>query len=82
MQNVDIMQLSGIAIYAVYSMCIYGIGIAGIVLLLINRPKLKAAEGEIIIERGNWFKTAILNPGMGLYCLAMLLVMLAQALVM
>lgn len=82
LQNVDLMEVSGMAVYAVYSMFIYGIGITGLVLLLINRSKMKAEEGEIVIEKGNWFKTVILNPGMILYCGAMLVVMIVQAFVM
>lgn len=79
LQNVDMTQITGMMIYAVYALCIYGIGIAGIVLLLVNLSKMKTAQGEIAIEKGSWFKTVILNPGMILYCVVMLAVMLAQA---
>lgn len=82
LQNVKMTELSGMAIYAVYSMFVYGIGIAGVVLLLVNRSKMKAEDGEIVIEKENWFKTVILNPGMILYCAVMLIVMIVQAFVM
>ncbi len=79
LQNVDMAQMPGMIIYAVYAMCIYSIGMAGMVLLLVNRSKMKTEQGEVVIEKGNWFKTAILNPGMLLYCVAMLAVMVVQA---
>lgn len=79
LQNVNLTDLSGMLIYAVYAMCIYGIAITGIVLLFVFRPRMKTAEGEIAIEKGKWFKTAILNPGMILYCAVMVIVMIVQA---
>lgn len=82
LQNVDPTQMTGMAIYGIYSMCIYGIGIAGIVLFFINWSRMKAEQGQSVIEKGNWFKTAILNPGMLLYCVAMIGVMIVQAFVM
>ncbi len=82
LQNVDPAQMAGMAIYGVYSMCVYGIGITGIVLLFINWSKLKTVEGRIVIEKGSWLKTAILNPGMLLYCAVMMAVMIVQAFVM
>lgn len=82
LQNVDPTQMTGMAIYGVYSMCIYVIGIVGIVLFFINWSKMKAGQEQSVIEKGNWFKTAILNPGMLLYCVAMIGVMIVQAFVM
>ena len=82
LQNVTLTELSGILIYAVYAMCIYGIAIAGIVLLFVFRSRMKTAEGEIVIEKGKWFRTAILNPGMILYCAVMFVVMVVQAFAM
>lgn len=82
LQNVDMISLPGMMIYAAYSMCVYAIGITGVVLFFINRSKMKAPEGNDVIGKGNWFKTVILNPGMALYCIAMLAVMLVQAFMM
>lgn len=79
LQKVDMTQITGMMIYAVYALCIYGVAIAGIVLLLVNHSKMKTAQGEITIEKGSWFKTVILNPGMILYCMAMIIVILVQA---
>lgn len=72
LQNVDMLNsMSGMIISALYSMCIYAIGITGIVLFFMNRSRMKAPEGDDVIGKGNWFKTAVLNPGMVLYCVVM-----------
>lgn len=82
LQNVDMMSLQGMMIGGVYSICVYAVGISGVVLFFINRQKMKAPAGNDVIGKGNLFKTAILNPGMALYCIAMLAVMIVQAFVM
>lgn len=66
-------------ISAVYSLCIFAIAIAGIILLIIKRHELILEPGEIVLEKGQRFKTLILNPGMILYCLVLFAIMLAQA---
>ncbi|MCM1268013.1 MAG: CPBP family intramembrane metalloprotease [Bacteroidales bacterium] len=68
-----------LVISAVYSLCIYGIAIAGIVLLIMKRHELSLDPGEITIEKGQRFKTVILNVGMLLFCLVLLAIMIAQA---
>ena len=82
LQNVDMTQMTGMAIFGIYSICVYGIGIAGIVLFFISWSRMKAVQGQSVIEKGNWFRTAIMNPGMLLYCVAMIGVMIIQAFVM
>lgn len=67
------------AISAIYSFCVFGMAIAGIVLLVVKRHSLTFAPGEIVIEKGQRFRTMILNAGMLLYCLVLLAIMLAQA---
>ena len=64
-----------------YSLCVLGMGIAGIVLFFVNRRKMTLKPGEIVIEKGQRFRTVILNAGMLLFCLVLLGVMLAQAFV-
>lgn len=66
-------------IMAVYSLCIYGIAIAGIVLLIVKRRKLTLNPGEIVIEKGQRFNTVILNVGMLLFCIVLFAIMIAQA---
>lgn len=66
-------------IMSVYSLCIYGMAIAGIILLIVKRHKLTLNPGEIVIEKGQRFKTVILNVGMILNCLVLFAIMVAQA---
>ncbi len=81
LQNVNMLELSGMVIYALYAMCVYGIGIAGIVFVCLNYTKMRMSLGEGAIAKGNWFRTVILNPGMLLNCVVMLIVMIVQAFV-
>lgn len=68
-----------LVISAVYSLCIYAIGISGIVLLIVKRRRFTLEPGEIVLEKGQRFKTMILNPGMILFCLVLFAFMIAQA---
>lgn len=77
--TLDPTKPSSIVISAVYSLCVFAMGIAGIVLLIIKHRSLTLKPGTIVIEKGHRFRTVILNTGMILYCLALLAVMLAQA---
>lgn len=81
LQNVDLEQItvSGMIISALYMLCIFGIVIAGAVLLLANLSKLKADAGEISVARGSRFDVAIVNVGMALYCMVFMVMMLLQA---
>lgn len=63
----------------VFSLCVYAMTIGGIVLLIVKRRAFVLKPGEIVIEKGQRFKTVILNVGMALFCLAMLAIILAQA---
>lgn len=62
-----------------YSLCICGIVIAGIVLLIVKRRKMTLNPGEIVIEKGQRFKTVILNVGMLLFCIVLFAIMIVQA---
>lgn len=62
-----------------YSLCIYAMAIAGIVLLIVKRRKLTVNPGKIVIEKGQRFKTVILNAGMLLFCIILFAIMIAQA---
>lgn len=79
MTSIDMESPVGMAVYAVYGICIYAIAIAGIVLLLVNKSKYKMQAGEVTLEKGTRFRTVVLNPGMLLYCILCLGVMAAQA---
>ncbi len=86
LQNIDLsgdlfdMPFSDMVIYALYMLVIYGMVIAGGVLLLVNLSKFKLSPGEFTIRKGNRFEISIINVGMFMYCELFLLMMIAQAL--
>ncbi|MDE7132707.1 MAG: CPBP family intramembrane metalloprotease [Lachnospiraceae bacterium] len=80
LQNVDMQTPMGLIIFALYALCVYGIALAGGVLFLVNRPKMKLEAGEITIEKGSRFKTVIGNAGMIVYCLLFLILTLVVTL--
>lgn len=77
--QLDQAKPSTVIISAVYSLCVFGMAIAGIVTLIVKRRAMTVSPGEIVIEKGQRFKTMILNAGMALYCLVFLGIMLVQA---
>lgn len=80
LQNVDMETPMGLIIFALYALCVYGIALAGGVLFLVNRQKMKLEAGEITIEKGSRFKTVICNVGMIVYCLLFLVLTLVTTL--
>lgn len=62
----------------VYAGIIFCIVIAGIILFIVFRKKFVLEQGEIVLEKGRKFKTVILNPGMVLYCLFWIAVIIYQ----
>ena len=82
LQKVDLENLTPIALLvsALYAFIIYGIVISGLVLLLVNHSKLKADAGEIVLEKRQRNKIALVNVGMILYYIFFLFFMIYQAL--
>lgn len=86
LQNIDLsgdlfsMPLSDMIIFALYMLLIYGMMIAGAVLLLINLSKFKLSSGEITLRKGNKFEISIINVGMFVFCELFVLMMVGQAL--
>ena len=62
-------NIAGIGIFVIYLVFILCIVFAGIILYLVNMKKFKLSAGEVVIEKGQRFKTILLNVGMILYCL-------------
>lgn len=58
----------GLMVFMLYAMVLMAFVVAGIVLFFVNKRKFKLEAGEITIEKGQRFKTIILNVGMILYC--------------
>lgn len=77
--QLDQTKPSTVIISAAFSLCVFGMAIAGIVTLIVKRRAMTLKSGEIMIEKGQRFKTMILNVGMALYCLVFLGIMIWQA---
>ncbi len=60
---------AGLIVFMLYSMLLMGFVVSGIVLFFVNKRKFKLSQGEVVIEKGQRFKTVILNVGMILYCI-------------
>lgn len=71
-------NIGGMAIYGLYSLLIIGMTIAGIVLFIVNRKKFQVSSGEVVIEKGQRFKTIFLNLGMILYCIFWIAIIVIQ----
>lgn len=71
-------HLIGWILYMGYIFLIFGTVIAGFVLLIVFRKKFKVAPGEVVIPKGARFKIVFLNPGMGLFCLFWVVVIVLQ----
>lgn len=81
MQSLDLETSAGMIGMGIYSICIYGIAIAGIVMMIVKRKSLLTVEpGEVIIEKNERFSTIIGNAGMLLYTIFWVVVMIVQAL--
>lgn len=71
MQNTDMLQYVGemilpLLILIVYTFAMYGMAIAGIVLLFVNRKKFACRKGEITLPKGK--KASILWGNVGMIC--------------
>ena len=81
LQYVDLEQPTGssLIIIAFYMIFVFGITIAGFVLLLMNLSRLKADEGIIRIDKDRRSEVMIVNVGMILYGLFFIIMMDYQA---
>lgn len=70
----------GLILFMAYAMLLMGFVIAGIVLFFVNKRKIHFTPGEITIEKGERFKTIILNVGMILYCIFWIVMIILQLL--
>lgn len=81
LENLSLETLTGpmIILLALYLLLVYSILIAGFVLLMINRSKLKADAGEIVLEKKERNRVVFGNAGMILCILCFGIMMLVQA---
>ncbi len=70
----------GLIFFIAYAMILIHFVIAGIVLFFVNKRKIHFNPGEITIEKGERFKTIILNVGMILYCIFWIIMIIWQLL--
>lgn len=61
--------MAALLVLLVYAGIVFCIVVTGIILFIVFRKKFALKQGEITLEKGKRFKTIILNPGMILYCL-------------
>lgn len=65
-------------LFMLYMVVIFGLVIAGIILLVVNLNKFTCKPGEITVPKGKRFTTYILNVGMILFCLLWLAQIIIQ----
>lgn len=61
--------MAALLVLLVYAGIVFCIVVTGIILFIVFRKKFALKQGEVTLEKGKRFKTIILNPGMILYCL-------------
>lgn len=83
LQNIDLdlehLAPTAMVTVAIYALFIYGIIIAGVVLLLLNRAKFKVDEGEIMLDKSLRNNIMLINAGMILYYIVYMGLMIFQA---
>lgn len=65
-------------IYGVYILFVLGIAIAGMILLIVNKKRMRLNPGQVTIPKGKRFSTTILNVGMIIYFLFWIILMIIQ----
>lgn len=73
-------NIAGLGIFALYLIFILCLVFAGIILFLVNMKKFKLNAGEVVIEKGQRFKTVLINLGMILYCIFWIVQIIVQLL--
>jgi membrane protease YdiL (CAAX protease family) len=60
--------IMALAVFMLYLVFIVAAVITGVVLFIVFRKRFILKKGDITLEKGRRFKTVILNPGMIVYC--------------
>ena len=68
----------GLVVFMFYSMVLMAIVVFGIVMFFVNKRKFTLEAGEVTIEKGQRFKTVILNLGMMLFCIFWIAMIIMQ----
>lgn len=72
--------LPGLIFSGIYVLLIFGVVIAGIVLLIVKRRKFRLMPGEVVIPKGKRFQTVMGNLGMALFSIFWVVQMIWQLL--
>lgn len=84
MENVDevmnlvLNNLAGWLLFGVYALLLMAVVLAGIILLIVFHKRFAVGPGEIQIPKGERFRTLILNPGMGVFCIVWIIMIIVQ----
>ena len=62
-------NLFGWTVYGIYMFLLFALVITGVILLIVFRKRFRLEQKETDIPRGRRFSAVILNPGMLVYCL-------------
>ena len=83
LQRIDLehLTLGSLFFAALNSLLVYGIVIAGFVLILVNISKLKVDEGEIVLAKRERNKIMLVNVGMILFYVFFVIMMIVQAII-
>ena len=80
MMNLLMENSTGIILFLGYAFGLICLVIAGIVLWIVTRKRFTLTPGEVVIEKGQRFKTVLCNVGMGLYCIFWMVEIIVQLL--
>lgn len=64
-----------------YMVLLFSLAVTGLILFIVFHKKFVFEKGKIILPKGERFKTMILNPGMGLFCVFWIALIIYQLLV-
>ncbi len=80
MEEFMMSNLAGFAVLGIFALCVVGMVIAGLVLFIVALAthKFTFERGAAVIPRGKRFRTVFVNPGMVLYCVFWLGMILMQ----
>lgn len=68
-------------ICGMYMILLLAFAITGLVLFIVFRKKFTLEKGETVIPKGEWFQTVLLNPGMILFCVFWVVMIILQLVV-
>ena len=71
-------HLGGWLLYGLYILFVLGVVIAGIVLLIVNRRKFRLEAGEVEVPADQRFQTLFLNPGILIFCMIWVVLIIMQ----